>query len=218
MGHRSRRWTLVVPLKGGAGAKSRLGGPPGLARALALDTLESVVAADGVRAVLVVTADGVTAAAARALGAGVVPESRVRGGLLAAVADGLAAADPARPAAVLLGDLPALAPDDLAVALDACDDALLDARTALVPDAEGSGSVLLAARRPGDLDPAFGPDSAAEHVRRGAARLDLDLPRLRRDVDTPADLGAVLALGAGRRTRTVVGAIGAAAGDLDAVH
>ena len=218
MGHRSRRWTLVVPLKGGAGAKSRLGGPPGLARALALDTLESVVAADGVRAVLVVTADGVTAAAARALGAGVVPESRAPGGLLAAVADGLAAADPARPAAVLLGDLPALSPDDLAVALDACDDALLDARTALVPDAEGTGSVLLAARRPSDLDPAFGPDSAAEHVRRGAARLDLDLPRLRRDVDTPADLGAVLALGAGRRTRTVVGAIGAAAGDLDAVH
>jgi 2-phospho-L-lactate guanylyltransferase len=218
MGHRSRRWTVVVPLKGGAGAKSRLGGPPGLARALALDTLEAVVGADGVAAVVVVTSDGVTAAASRVLGAQVVPETRSGTGLLAAVADGLAAADPEAPAAVLLGDLPALQAQDLAAALAACARALRGVGSAVVPDAEGTGSVLLAALRPGDLDPAFGPGSAAEHVRRGAVRLDLDLPRLRRDVDTPADLGAVLALGAGVRTRTVVGAIGAAAGDLDPVH
>jgi 2-phospho-L-lactate guanylyltransferase len=41
-------------------------------------------------------------------------------------------------------------------------------------------------------------------VRRGASRLDLALPRLRRDVDTPADLEAALALGVGPRTATAV--------------
>ena len=74
----------------------------------------------------------------------------------------------------------------------------------VVPDAEGSGTVLLAGRTPADLDPAFGPDSLTEHVRRGAVRLDLDLPRLRRDVDTPADLDQALALGVGPRTATAL--------------
>jgi 2-phospho-L-lactate guanylyltransferase len=200
MSPRRRRWTVVVPLKGGPGAKSRLGGPPGLAAALALDTLEAVVGAPGVRSVLVVTSDEGTAAHARLLDARVVAESAPGSGLLAAVRDGLAAA-PDGHVAVLLGDLPALRPADLGEALEACRHALRDAGSALVPDAEGTGSVLLAARRPGDLDPAFGPGSADEHVRRGAVRLDLDLPRLRRDVDTAADLEAAVALGAGPRTR-----------------
>jgi 2-phospho-L-lactate/phosphoenolpyruvate guanylyltransferase len=200
MSPRRRRWTVVVPLKGGPGAKSRLGGPPGLAAALALDTLEAVVGAPGVRSVVVVTSDDGTAAHARLLGARVVGESAPGSGLLAAVKDGLAAA-PDEHVAVLLGDLPALRPADLAEALEACRRVLRDAACALVPDADGTGSVLLAGRRPGDLDPAFGPASADEHVRRGAVRLDLDLPRLRRDVDTTADLAAVLALGAGPRTR-----------------
>jgi 2-phospho-L-lactate/phosphoenolpyruvate guanylyltransferase len=63
---------------------------------------------------------------------------------------------------------------------------------------------LLAAATPGALQPAFGPGSLAAHVRRGAVPLDLDLPRLRRDVDTPADLDEALALGVGPRTATAV--------------
>jgi 2-phospho-L-lactate guanylyltransferase len=104
---------------------------------------------------------------------------------------------------VLLGDVPALRPEDLSVALHALQTALAAHRAATmaaVPDAEGSGTVLLGARAAGDLVPAFGPDSLARHVRRGAVRLDLDLPRLRRDVDTPADLAQALSLGAGPRT------------------
>jgi 2-phospho-L-lactate guanylyltransferase len=203
---RRRAWTVVLPLKGGPAAKSRLGGPPGLARALALDTLEAVVGADGVGRVLVVTSDEPTAAASAALGADVVRERRPGAGLLAAVRDGLAAAAGSAPAAVLLGDLPALTCEDVSTALATCSTALRDARVVVVPDTEGTGSVLLAGRRPGDLDPAFGPASAAEHVRRGAARLDLDLPRLRRDVDTADDLDAALALGVGRRTSAAVAA------------
>jgi len=75
---------------------------------------------------------------------------------------------------------------------------------AAVPDADGTGTVLLAARTPARLDPAFGPVSFAEHLRRGAVPLPLDLPRLRRDVDTPADLDAALALGVGARTASAL--------------
>ena len=197
-------WTVVLPLKGGPAAKSRLGAGPDLAAAVAADTLDAVLACRVVGAVVVVTADGATAAAARAAGALVTRERRPGAGLVEAVRDGVEqAARRPGPAAVLLGDLPALRPDDLAEALRAAARALRrrPARAmAAVPDADGTGTVLLAARAAADLDPAFGPDSLAAHVRRGAVRLDLDLPRLRRDVDTPADLAEALALGAGPRT------------------
>jgi 2-phospho-L-lactate guanylyltransferase len=42
------------------------------------------------------------------------------------------------------------------------------------------------------------------HAAAGAVRLDLALPRLRRDVDTRADLEAAAGLGLGRRTRALV--------------
>jgi len=207
-------WTVILPLKGGAAAKSRLGRGPDLARAIALDCLDAVLACPAVGRVLVVTADGRTAADAAGAGAEVVPEHRPGSGLVAAVRDGLTAADRPdadRPVAVLLGDLPALRPHDLAVALDVAGRTLADhpdAPMAALPDAEGSGTVLLAGRRPADLDPAFGPASLAEHRLRGAVVVALppDPPsdpvssRLRHDVDTPADLGIALALGAGPRT------------------
>jgi 2-phospho-L-lactate guanylyltransferase len=138
----------------------------------------------------------------------VVPEARPGAGLVPAIDAGVRVASLAcaGPTGVLLADLPALRPEDLAVALAAVDARLRDeaASMAVVPDKEGTGTVLLAARAPADLDPAFGPDSLAEHVRRGAVALDLDLPGLRRDVDTPADLDAALALGVGPRTASAV--------------
>jgi len=177
-----------------------------------------------VRTAIVVTADPDTADWAGSTGATVVAESVPGAGLGAAIRDGLAAAH--GPCAVLLGDLPALRPDDLQLALDAAARRLsatlelAGARPAgalttgarpepaggslppmvFVPDAEGSGTVLLAAEQPLALNHAFGPGSAREHARRGAVRLDLDLPRLRRDVDTEADLRAAVLLGCGPRT------------------
>jgi 2-phospho-L-lactate guanylyltransferase len=202
------RWTLVLPVKGGALAKSRLGARPEVAAALALDCLDAVLACPAVGRVLVVTSDPTMRVAARALGAHVVPEPRPGAGLVPAIDAGVRVASLAcaGPTAVLLADLPALRPEDLAVALAAVDAELRDEAVpmAAVPDVEGSGTVLLAAPTPADLDPAFGPDSLAEHVRRGAVPLDLDLPGLRRDVDTPADLEAALALGVGPRTASAV--------------
>jgi 2-phospho-L-lactate guanylyltransferase len=199
----------VLPVKGGPLAKSRLGARPEVAAAIALDCLEAVLASDAVARVLVVTSDPSMRAAARSLGAHVVPEARPGAGLVPAIAAGVrvAALACAGPTAVLLADVPALLPADLDQALAAAGAQLFGEeapRMVVVPDAEGSGTVLLAGRTPADLDPAFGPDSLTEHVRRGAVRLDLDLPRLRRDVDTPADLDQALALGVGPRTATAL--------------
>lgn len=227
-------WVLVLPIKGGVAAKSRLGGGPALARAIAMDCLDAVLACPDVRQVMVVTADRATADDAAEAGAVVLPESRPGSGLVAAVRDGLAAAAlPAQgapdgagehPTAVLLGDLPALRPTDLSAGLRAASAALAadhQAPMAAVPDAQGSGTVLLAGRRASDLDPAFGPASLAEHRRRGAVVVDLDLhlgrleivsgaasgaARLRHDVDTPDDLRVALALGVGRRTAAMLAA------------
>jgi 2-phospho-L-lactate guanylyltransferase len=203
------RWTLVLPVKGGPSAKSRLGARPEVAAAIALDCLDAVLGCRAVERVLVVTSHPPTRAAARALGAHVVPEARRAAGLVPAIMAGVrvAALACAGPTAVLLADLPALRPEDLAAALAAVDERLREdpaSPMCAVPDAEGSGTVLLGARTPADLDPAFGPDSLAEHVRRGATRLDLELPRLRRDVDTRADLDAALALGVGPRSALAV--------------
>ena len=208
-------WTVVLPLKGGSNAKSRLGAPAPLATAIALDCLAAVLASELVGEVVVVTADPLLTERAAAAGARVQPESIPGRGLPAAIADGLAGLSGR--CAVLLGDLPALQPDDLSTALRLAGELLtgrfVDGESfpapgmAFVPDAEGTGTVLLTALTPAALRPAFGPASASAHAAAGAARLDLDLPRLRRDVDTPEDLRTAIALGIGPLTREVLAEI-----------
>jgi 2-phospho-L-lactate guanylyltransferase len=200
----SSRWTVVLPVKGGPTAKSRLGGPPELAAAIVRDSLDAISSCPDVVRVVVVSSDPAIAGQVASVAPIVVPERHPGAGLVEAVRDGVdRAGDRPGPVAVLLPDVPAARPEDIGAALRATQVALAArpmAPMAVVPDAEGTGTVLLAARSARGLDPAFGPESAAEHVRRGAVRLDLDLPRLRRDVDTPADLRTVLQLGVGPRT------------------
>jgi 2-phospho-L-lactate guanylyltransferase len=202
-----QRWRLVLPVKGGPGAKTRLGPHADreqLALAVALDCLAAVLATPAVAAALVVTADAGAAGEARTLGAQVVPESRPGAGLAAAIADGVAAAGRG-PVGVLLPDLPALVPAELDAALRQAGQALdAGAGSVLVPDAEGTGTVLLAATDRARLRAAFGEGSAAAHEALGAVRLDLALPRLRRDVDTRAALREAVALGVGPRTAAVL--------------
>jgi 2-phospho-L-lactate guanylyltransferase len=201
-----------MPVKGGPHAKTRLGAGPRLALALALDSLLAVTDCPLVARVVVVAGDPQVGPAVRAVcdRVEVVPETHSGAGLVAAIRDGVLAADDGTPpavgsasrVAVLLADVPAMRPADLATALDAASAALAaGARMVAVPDAEGRGTVLLAATDATDLDPAFGSDSLATHIRRGARVLDLDLPRLRRDVDTPAQLETAAALGLGPHTR-----------------
>jgi 2-phospho-L-lactate guanylyltransferase len=190
-------WTAVIPVKPLDSAKSRLRGavPAGrhadLALALVRDTVAAVLACPAVREVLVVTDDPGAARAATALGARVEPD-RPDAGLNAAVRFGAdIVAGVTRPRAALAADLPALRPGELAAAL------ALARRRSFVADAEGSGTVLLAAPPGVPLDPRFGAGSAAAHAASGAQALTGDWPGLRRDVDTAADLQTVMELGVG---------------------
>ncbi|MQA98041.1 MAG: 2-phospho-L-lactate guanylyltransferase [Streptosporangiales bacterium] len=97
-------------------------------------------------------------------------------------------------------DLPALRPAELARVLDAA--ARYD--RAFLADAAGEGTTLYTARPGAEFAPAFGRGSRDRHRALGAYELDLaDVPSLRRDVDTPEDLRAVLELGAGPRTTAI---------------
>ncbi|XVV11605.1 2-phospho-L-lactate guanylyltransferase [Actinoplanes sp. CA-131856] len=192
-------WTAVMPVKRLGLAKSRLRGAVPAARhadlalAMVLDTATAVLS---VCDLIVVTDDPVTATAVTEMGARVVAD-RPGAGLNEAMrygADDVAGTE--RHRAVLAGDLPALSPAEL-------DEALAHAEKeprAYVADAAGTGTVLLAAAPGVHLEPLFGIGSARAHAESGARALDGDWPGLRQDVDTPADLATVLALGAGRHT------------------
>jgi 2-phospho-L-lactate guanylyltransferase len=73
----------------------------------------------------------------------------------------------------------------------------------VVPDAEGTGTVLLTATPGHLLAPSFGAGSAARHAT-GATLLTPDLPRLRQDVDDVGSLAEAVQLGVGRHTAAVL--------------
>ncbi|GAA0458641.1 2-phospho-L-lactate guanylyltransferase [Paractinoplanes deccanensis] len=187
-----------MPVKRLGVAKSRLRGavPPArhadLALAMVRDTVTAVLA---VCDLVVVTDDPVIAAAAAGLGARAVPDLPDAGlnDAMRYGADEVAGLTRFR--AVLAGDLPALRPAELDEALTEAGDA-----RSYVVDAAGTGTVLLAAPPGVPLDPRFGIGSARAHAESGARALGGDWPGLRQDVDTPADLATVLALGAGAHT------------------
>ncbi|WP_411148684.1 2-phospho-L-lactate guanylyltransferase [Streptomyces sp. A30] len=199
------QWTLVIPLKPLARAKSRLsdtasdGLRPGLALAFAQDTVAAALACPAVKDVAVVTDDVLAGRELGALGAHIVTDEP-SGGLNAALAHATAVVRAQRPesaVAALNADLPALRPLELARVLDAA----AEFPRAFLPDAAEIGTTLLAARKGEELRPAFGTDSRARHRVSGAAELVLDaVDSVRQDVDTGADLRAALALGVGPRT------------------
>ncbi|WP_307040586.1 2-phospho-L-lactate guanylyltransferase [Agromyces ramosus] len=196
------RWSVVIPVKGPAEAKTRLAAsvPPTtrveLARAFALDTIAAALAARRVSRVIVVGDD-----ASLAGGADYLAEPQERQGLPAAIRHGI---DHARstepvPVAVLLGDLPALTPDELDAALDAA----VGHPLAFVRDADGTGTTLATAMAGIRFEPRFGLDSAALHAAAGYVELEASAGLIH-DVDTVDGLAEALALGVGRHTHEVV--------------
>ena len=173
-------WTVIIPVKPAAIAKSRLGLGAELARAIALDTVAAAVACEAVGGVIVVTAD----AAFRPPGAEVLPEP-APSGIDAAVAAGAALAGIDAPRAALLGDLPALITQELAAALTAA----AQHRRAFVPDQESTGTTFVTALPGVELLTAFGVGSAARHRSLGLVELALPVHNsVRFDVDTLAQL------------------------------
>jgi 2-phospho-L-lactate guanylyltransferase len=198
------RWSVLLPVKVLAQAKSRLADLAGprrgeLALALACDTVTAVLGCEAAARVVVITDDPVAALALTRLGARVIPD-QPRDGLNAALRHGAAFAAARWPAcgtAALSADLPALRPAELARALAAA----AAWPTAFVADAAGDGTTLYTAAPGAVFRPAFGLASRARHAARGATELEPgDIPGLRRDVDTPADLRGAGALGLGSHT------------------
>ena len=103
--------------------------------------------------------------------------------------------------AALTADLPALSPSELAAALQSAAPGNSPVRASFVPDAAGVGTTMYAVPPGGEFRPLFGGASRARHAASGATELAFgDMTGLRRDVDTPDDLRAALALGAGQKT------------------
>lgn len=201
-------WSLVVPVKVLARAKSRLTGVAGADRselvlAMAADTVAAGLAAAAVAAVLVVTDDPRVGQTASGLGATVLPDPPAAG-LNEAVGHGAAYAArrwPARGRAALAGDLPAVRGAELTAALAAA----AGLGTAFVRDAAGTGTTLYAAAPGEAFEPRFGDGSAGRHLAGGAAEITAaGLDGLRLDVDTMGDLRRAEALGLGPRTAAVV--------------
>ncbi|MET7451836.1 2-phospho-L-lactate guanylyltransferase [Streptomyces sp. NPDC005574] len=199
------QWTLVIPLKPLARAKSRLsdtaadGVRPGLALAFAQDTVAAALACPDVRDVAVVTDDALAGRELAALGARIVADEP-RGGLNTALAHAAAVVRAARPesaVAALNADLPALRPRELARVLGAA----AQFPRAFLADTAAVGTTLLAATPGRELLPSFGTDSRARHRASGAVEIALAaVDSVRQDVDTGEDLRAALALGVGPRT------------------
>ena len=200
-------WSVVIPVKVLAQAKSRLAGLAGprrgeLALALACDTVTAVLGCAEAARVIVITDDQVAGVALAGLGALVVPDEP-RDGLNAALRHGAAHAQdrwPGSGTAALSADLPALRPAELGRALRVA----AAWPTAFVADAAGDGTTLYTAAPGAVFRPAFGLASRARHAAGGAVELGgaaelgpAGIPGLRRDVDTPSDLRGAAALGLG---------------------
>ncbi|MFI7635807.1 2-phospho-L-lactate guanylyltransferase [Nonomuraea sp. NPDC049400] len=203
----SIRWSLVIPVKTLVAAKTRLAAATGphrirLAVAVASDTVAAALSCAQVARVIVVTADPAAAGPLGALGAEVVPDPDR--GLNTALRTGAAHAvrvAPGDAVGALQADLPALRSSELGVALSAA--AELD--QAFVPDALDVGTTFYGVRPGMPFTPRFGGESRAKHLAVGAKELCLPgIESVRRDVDTPDDLRAAIALGLGPHTAAVV--------------
>ncbi|GAA1763081.1 2-phospho-L-lactate guanylyltransferase [Agromyces humatus] len=201
-----------------------------LARAFALDTIAAALAAESVGHVVVVGDDPALAGEAeflaepvdgprnltRAIAHGIAharhlpveegaqrPSRNPAGARASVESRDASLIDRRWGVAVLLGDLPALRPDELDAALEAASRHPL----AFARDADGTGTTLATATRGAVsvFEPQFGPDSAARHLAAGFVELAAsDLTGLTRDVDTVDALEAVLNHGVGDHTAEVV--------------
>lgn len=207
----SRTWA-VVPIRGLASAKTRLGGDLDeeerveLVTALLRRTLVATRDAAGLVGTIVVTRDPAAAGLAKAHRAiGLVERAP---GLNEAIeaARSVAVARGATAVLVLPADLPAASPQHVDALLRTAGEAAGGdpagtpaSLVALVPDQHGEGTNALLTSPPAVVAPAFGPGSRSAHRRAaklaGARYLEIGGP-LSLDLDTPADLlAAEAALG-----------------------
>lgn len=203
----SPRFTLLVPVKDGRGAKTRLNqvgeaGRADLMGAFARDAITAAVQASEVEVAVVGDPEALEALT-QEVGARIVPDEG-EGDLNRALARAaVRVARPDRGVAVMLADLPCLRTEDLEAALAAA----VDERRRFVADAAGTGTTFLLAPAGVPLEPRFGRGSAHAHERSGAVPIEEALESLRLDVDTAADLDRALRFGVGTYTSRVAAAL-----------
>lgn len=189
-------WQVLVPVKALDLAKSRLELVAPMRRSLALamlhDVVEACTQATGVHGVTIVSADD-AAFAVPSTGSLRCRGDHLNEDLAAAIATTRAAA-PEVGIAIVVADLPGLQAAELASVLTT---APTD-RASLVAGRDGGTTVLLLP--PGvDIEPGFGPGSAARHAL-VAVEHEQAAPGLRRDVDSMDDLNEAARLGVGGHT------------------
>ena len=200
-------WRAIVPFRaaheGGAGAKTRLAGRldtkarAALATAMAMHVLETLGRSPLVGSITVL-------APARPAFASVGIDwiaDRGRGlnlELAAAMAEG-----EGRRVVIVHGDLPLLAPDDIAALLNAAS----ATDSAIAPDHARTGTNALALVDSAGLLPAFGPGSFALHRALLPHATLVERQGLALDIDTPDDLDRALAAGMRLDMRGIAGPI-----------
>jgi len=194
---------VVIAVRGGPGAKSRLAGRldperrEALVEAMLADMLAAVAACPAVLRTYVTTPTASLARRAARAGAVVILEQDA-GDLNTAFDRArrrIAAADPEATLVLLPGDLPRLDPAELEACLEAAD----PQRLVLAPASADGGTGGLVLRADVPLTLAFGPGSFGKHLAAartlGLATEVVHAPGLEFDIDRPADLDAFLAMG-----------------------
>jgi 2-phospho-L-lactate guanylyltransferase len=209
----------VVPVKDLDGAKQRLAAAlspverRGLFRAMLEDVLAALASARGLQGVALLTRDAEAMQLAAAFGARVIEESENRGhtAAIAHAAERLGAAGAAGMLA-MPGDVPLATADEIEAALAAHRPG--PAMT-IVPAHDDFGSNCVICSPPQAVPLRFGDDSFRPHLA-AALRLGIEpsvvrLPGLALDIDTPADLAALLARPSATRAHAYLHQSGVAA-------
>jgi 2-phospho-L-lactate guanylyltransferase len=204
-------WALV-PVKPFALAKGRLASSydPGqraeLAAAMLQDVLAALAAAEGFAGIAIATSDPAAGAIGRRFGARIIDDGDVADlNVAIRAAASVLGAEGAGTLLVLPADIPAVTSGDIEALLAAHPPARA---ASIVPSHDGDGTNALVLSPPTLLAPAFGPGSLAAHDaaarRAGLVPKVTAIARIAQDVDHPADLDAVLPLGAGPATTSLV--------------
>jgi 2-phospho-L-lactate guanylyltransferase len=199
---RVNAWSVVMPVKVLASAKSRLSvASPELALAFFIDTASAARDSSRVAQVVVVTDDDTVRAAALAIGCDVVGDPPSPG-INAAARVGMAAGRGGR-VAVIVSDLPTLTPSTLDAVLASAE----RYPECFLADLDGTGTTMWMAAAGGETAPMFGDASRATHRAVGAVDLVDRHPEqaatwmaARRDIDTEEALHAARLLGVGPAT------------------
>ena len=213
----------VLPVKGLEGAKQRLGAVlterqrRDLARAMVEDVLEALAAVTTLAGIAVVSRDPAVATLAERYGARVVfePKSRGQTAAVTAAAD-LLASEGALGALAVPGDVPLVTSAEIERVLAAHTAAPFVAPSmTIVPARDSRGTNGIVCSPPNAIPFQFGEDSFRRHLDVARARSvptsTLRLPGLGLDIDTPADLAALLDRPGSARAQVYLKASGIAA-------